>query len=367
MKHFLNKISVIFVVATTMIISYQASANELRLSKLEALKQGFKPVKKSQGRTAPTSPFQPHSLPWPVQFFDNKHTIGNSMPEYQNYSDEAYYHEGFDLRVGAQGEVKAPADGLLQGGYYTYVTDPQTGEDQKFSKPITEGGDDLYFEITIRLTDGTQFEFHHINPNKLPKNIYDMVLAGGGQIAKGATIGYASIWPMSRIDSRYDHIHYNLISASGAYLNAEYFSEVIEDKKAPVIKNIFAIYADKKVEVLKQKLEKVPQELIVSTYDMKGTNIYPLPPVLIQASWNQSEKAGWDFTQFLLNPLGKFPDIRELYARNLRLDDGRRFSTEGNYSQTEFLFRLKLPATATLPITLTIKDVNGNSTETILN
>ncbi|MBC7466901.1 MAG: hypothetical protein H7256_13010 [Bdellovibrio sp.] len=342
-------------------------ANELHLTQEQALQMGFKKSNIIRQNSLQGLDLPAHALPWPVQFVDSKHTIGNSMPEYQNYGDEAYYHEGSDLRVSPKGEVKAPADGFLQANYYSYVTDQQTGQDQKYTKPISEGGDDLYFEVTIKTTEGFQFEFHHVNAQTLPKNIYDLAIQGGGPITKGQTIGFASLWPMSRMGARYDHIHYNLISPSGVYMNTEYYSQELGDQSAPIVKNIFAIYKNKKIEVLNQKLGSVPNELVISAYDMKGTNVYPLPPTLVEASWGSDNKIGWNFTQNLLTPAGTFPDLREVYARNLRLDDGRSFTTLGDYDSTLFLFRLKLPATATLPITLTIQDATGNQTKIILN
>lgn len=352
----------------SLITSYSfVFANELHLTKQQALQMGFTKSNFVRQNPRGTADLPAHALSWPVQFVDSKHTIGNSMPEYQNYGDEAYYHEGADLRVSPKGEVKAPVDGFLQADYYSYVTDQQTGQDQKYTKPITAGGDDLYFEVTIKTADGFQFEFHHVNAQSLPKNIYDLAVQGGGPITRGQTIGFASLWPTSRMGARYDHIHYNLISPTGVYMNTEYYSQELGDTSSPVVKNIFAIYKNKKTEVVNQKLESIPSELIISTYDMKATNIYPLPPTLIEASWGADNKVGWNFTQTFMTSSGTYPDIREVYARNLRLDDGRSFTTLGDYDSTLFLFRLKLPATATLPITLTVQDVSGNQTKIILN
>lgn len=346
-------------------ISY-STATELHMSRNEALGKGFKPTKIV--RSAPqTQDLAKNSLPWPVKFIDSKHTIGNSMPEYQNYSNEAYYHEGADLRLTRSGQVIAPIDGFLQGDYYTYVTDPNTGEDKKFTKPITDGGDDLYFEITIKTAEGFLFEFHHTDPNSLPKNIYDLVLRGGGDIRKGDVIGFAAQWPNSRFGERYDHIHYNLISPEGVYMNPEFYSLALNDTTAPVIKNIFAIYKDKKIEVVDRKLNSLPSELIVSALDMKGENIYPLPPVSVEAVWNNVLKTGWDFAQRLLTSAGTFPDIREVYARNLKLSDGRSFTTKGDYTNTVFLFRLKLPANASSPLSINVKDSSNNITTVLLN
>lgn len=346
-------------------------ATELRLTRAQALAQGFKPHQILKTSPVTHLDLAPHSLAWPVKFIDTRHTIGNSMPEYQNYSNEAYYHEGADLRLPQAGSVVAPVDGFIQGDYYTYVTDPNTGEDKKFTKPITDGGDALYFEITLKTTDDFLLEFHHVNPNSLPKAIYELVLRGGGNIRRGEVLGTAAIWPNSRFGERYDHIHYNLISPNAVYLNPEYYSHALVDASSPVIKNIFAIYKNKKIEVLNQKLNGLPTELIVSAFDIKGENIYPLPPTLVEATWSvlgsESKKIGWDFTQRLLNSLGLFPDIREVYARNLKLSDGRSFTTKGDYSNTVFLFRLKIPPTATSPITLKVSDSSGNEKIIILD
>lgn len=358
MKQILRK----FILTSVILTSTFAVADELHLTKQQALKLGYQATQLAAPTRSRTTELTAHSLPWPVQFVDAKHTIGNSMAEYQNYAGEAYYHEGSDLRVSPKGAVVAPVDGFLQGDYYSYVTDPNTGEDTKYTKPISEGGEDLYFELTIRTEDGYQFELHHVNAKTLPKNIHDLAVKGGGQVKQGETIGYASLWPMNRLGARYDHIHYNLISPTGVYLNHEYYSADLPDASAPVIKKIFAIYPNQKVEVLNHKLSSVPQEIVVSTYDMKGANMYQLPPTFIELSWNQIEKVGWDFTRFLLTSLGKYPDLRDVYASRLVLSDGRQFSTLGDYNDTEFLLRLKVPSSATLPFTLTVKDVSGNQT-----
>lgn len=350
-------------------------ASELILSKAEALNQGFKKtiskthsIERSFKRAKkPTSELTKNSLPWPVEFIDQQHTIGNSMVEYQNYSNEAYFHGGDDLRVTSAAEVKAPIDGFLEGHYYTYVTDPNTGQLTKYSKPMSEGGDDLYFEISIQTSNHYSFEFHHVNPKTLPQPIYDMILNGGGSIHQGDLIGYTSTWPVVRYGDSYHHIHYNIISSTGVNLNPEYYSHELTDTTAPEINHIFAIYRDKKIEVLNQKLSAVPEEIILESTDKKGNNIYPLPPVFIEARWNENNKSGWDFTQNLFSNSKQFPDIRNVYATNLRLSDGRTFSTEGNYNNVQFLFRLKIPPTAIGPITLTVKDVSGNTKTRVLN
>jgi len=331
MKHISTKLFFLL-----FILTLNTLANELHLSQEQALQFGFKPTQISKRQTRFVSELPAHSLVWPVMFVDNQHTIGNSMLEYQNYGDEAYYHEGSDLRVGLKGEVKAPVDGFLQGDYYSYVTDPNTGQDQKYTKPITDGGEDLYFEITIKNAQGFQFEFHHINAKTLPEKIYNLAVNGGGAIQHGETLGFASVWPVSRMGARYDHIHYNIISPEGVYMNAEYFSQGFNDTSAPVVKNIFAIYPNKKVEVVNHKLQAVPSELVISTYDMNATSVYQMPPTRVVVSWSESGQAGWDFTKFLLTAGGTFPDLREVYARDLKLDDGRQFSTYGNNNGTEF-------------------------------
>jgi hypothetical protein len=341
-------------------------ANEQYMTRAQALAKGYRPrfrvTNEFSGRMLPA-----HSLKWPVQFVDANHTIGNSMPEYQNYDTEAYYHGGSDLRVAKQGEVTAPVDGFLQGDYYSYVTDPDTGQDQKFTKPVISVSDDLYFEITITTADHFRLELHHVDSRTVPATILKMIMDGGGPVHQGEVVGKASLWPIMRLGARYDHIHYNLISPEGILMNPEFFSSDILDTSAPVVKNIYAVYGTKKMEVLGQKLQGLPTELIISTYDLKASNMYQLPPTFIEAKWNEFGKVGWDFTQFLVNSLGSFPDLREVYARNVRLNDGRVVSTSGDYDSTEFLFRLKIPVTATLPIMITVKDVSGNATQVQLN
>lgn len=347
----------ILVFLSLLTIALTSLSTELRMTRKQAQKFGFK-SKQARIFDVPIS-WPAEKLPWPVEFVDTRHTIGNSMPQYQNYGSEAYYHAGADLRVARSKQITAPIDGFLQGGYYTYVTDQNTGEDKKFTKPITDGGDELYFELTVKTTDGYQLEFHHVDPLSLPKGIYELVLRGGGNVIQGEVLGSTAVWPVSRFGERYDHIHYNIISPGGVYMNPEYYSKFLPDTSAPIIKNIFAVYKDKKVEVLNRRLQGMPLELIVSAIDMKGENIYQLPPVQVEA-FTESQKVGWNFTQLLVNAAGKFPDIREVFARNLKLADGRSFTTRGDYSNTVFLYRLKTASLNRGPITLSIKDVHGN-------
>ncbi len=340
-----------------------ASATELKMSRAKALALGFKPARTNEAFL--TSELPKNGLPWPVTFIDSRHTIGNSAPEYQNYGSEAYYHSGADLRVSPAREVVAPVSGFLQGFYYTYTTDV-TGQDKKYTKPYSEGGDSLYFEINIQTDQGYQLELHHVNPENLPKNIVELIVRGGGRIEAGEVVGFTAIWPMSRAGTRYDHIHYNIKTPAGVSMNPEYFSHALEDRTAPVIKNIYAVYKDKTVEVLNQKLTDTPLEIIVSAFDMKGENIYPLPPVLTEAAWD-GKKSFWDFTKYILNKDGGFPDIREVYARNVRLSSGKTVTTRGDYNNTIFLFRLKTPAGAGGPVTITVKDASDNTTQVQLN
>ena len=107
-------------------------------------------------------------------------------------------------------------------------------------------------------------------------------------------------------------------------------------------------------------LEAIAAALEFAADALKGENIYPLPPVSVSAEWSENKKVGWEFSQVLLNAVGKFPDIREVFARNLKLTDGRTFTTKGDYTNTVFLFRLKIAPNAKGPVLLTVRDSSAN-------
>lgn len=342
-------------------------ASELRMNREQALRKGFLPQKRFSNFVQPVQMIAKNSLPWPVEFYSETQTIGNSTPEFQNYGGESYFHSGSDLRVQKESQVFAPVTGFLKANYYTYVTNPQTGEDTKFTKPISEGGDSLYFEVTIETTDGYRFELHHVNPKSLPDPIRKIALAGGGFVDNGTIVGRAAVWPIYRFDERYDHVHYNIIDPRGIYLNPEFASHEISDDQPPQILNIYAVVNGQTTEIKTDQLRGgKPTELIISALDYKGKNIYPLPPVSVEVLWGDHQKSGWDFSMLLADASGFFPDIRKVYARNVRLTDGRRISTSGDYENTLFLYKVVLPSEAKSPYVIQIKDSVGNIKQRVL-
>ena len=180
-------------------LTLSSFADESRMTKEQAFKLGYRPVKQSiQKRQAEPIPFAKHSIPWPVPFQDDAHTIGNSMSQYQEYGDgEPYWHGGDDLRTARKSWLTTPVSGTLSGGHYTYITNAD-GSMVEQMKPWPRTGPTLYFEISVTTTDGYRFQFHHVDRDTLTPEVLKLLNAGGGQISAGSRIGQVVDWPTEK-------------------------------------------------------------------------------------------------------------------------------------------------------------------------
>ena len=354
-----------FVLGLALILSSisPVSADELLLSPAEFGRQGYTPVSTVKRAPLQTPSYAAHSLAWPVPFEDAHHTIGNVMTQFQDYGGGAYYHGGDDLRVQDSEWVTAPITGKLEAGHYGYNTNAD-GSNTKFWKGWPQTGDRMYFEVALIDSQGYRFELHHIDRGSLPTDIVAALDRGGATITTGTRLGRVVHWPNSDTDdTTYNHTHYNIVAADGTHLNPEHYSAMIGDKLAPEISQIYAVSSDgRAAEFGDGRLSARPDELVVVASDKLGENIYTHTPSYSRVIFDSGEEQTWDFRERLATPDGKFPPIWEFLRESLTLGDGSVLRTQGDYSNRNFLLRLKLPAGAHGRFHVEVGDSIGNIT-----
>jgi len=358
---------VAFVLATS------ASANERIVSREQALREGFRPVQSPgsvwlvnppNGRLTALSEQRHeepqivgHALPWPVDFQDSAHTLGNAMVQFQPFGDP-YFHGGCDLRVRAGADIRAPISGKIEAGHYTYSTNAD-GSLQKYWAPWPKEGDPMYFEVAVVGDNGIRFEFHHVNSETLPEQILRLLNLGNGAVSAGTVIGHVIAWP----DGEYHHTHYNVILPNGVRLNPEFVSKPLPDHLPPEILGAFAIASNGETKLFGDgHFVVTPAEFVVAVIDRQDDNIYEHPPALVTLRFGAGEtQTLWDFRERLISNQGTFPELWEFFKETLVSPDGRSISTEGGYGMGQSLIRIKLPEDASGPFTIEISDIAGNT------
>ncbi|HPI39756.1 MAG TPA: hypothetical protein PLJ21_03075 [Pseudobdellovibrionaceae bacterium] len=296
-----------------------------------------------------------HSLPWPVQFQDEQHSVANTMIQYQPFGTP-YFHGGCDLRVKKNEKVYSPVAGKIEAGHYSYTTNAD-GHLIKYFKPWPQKGSALYFEVAVTTESGLRYEFHHMNRERLTEEIFQLLNRGGGPIPAGTLLGETITWP----DGVYHHIHYNIILPSGARANPEYFSTLIPDQLPPYIEGAFAIFKNNKVQNFdKGVFQELPKEFVIAVKDKYDHSIYEHPISLARLTFLNGIQTEWDFRQFLINDLGQPPSLWDFFLDYLKTPDGITLSTSGGYGTGLSLIRLKIPSAALGKFQIKLEDMSGN-------
>lgn len=318
-------------------------------------------LKLSPGRLSAPAVAAP--LPWPVKFEDPKHSMGNVMAQYQEYSDNRpYFHGGCDLRTKAGEEIRTPVAGKLAAGHYGYEVNAD-GSLQKDYAEWPAKGDRMYFELSVTADDGTRYEFHHVDRDALPAPIVEALNRGNARVEAGTLIGRVIYWSARGADgTNYHHTHYNVIREDGLHLNPESVSEPIADTTAPEIVDVLALRDNGKSVRVQEgtRLDFVPKEIIVATTDTKDDDVYVHMPVVTKLEFEDTKRKAWDFRYGLATVNELFPDIRKVFARAVKTPEGKTLTTEGNYGENFFLVRLAMPLEAQGPFTITVEDQAGN-------
>lgn len=340
MKPLLGSLTVLAI-----LLSLPSYADEDIRPRSELLSEGFEPVQHEPPRGAPTHPYAPHSLPWPVAFADADHTMGNVMAQFQPFDDPPYFHGGIDIRVVTSAPVQAPVSGWLEAGHYSYATRPD-GSMEKYWKPWPQTGNATYFEVAIVSAEGIRFELHHMNRSRLPADIVAKLNQGRTWIEAGTVLGYAVPFSYD-----YNHIHYNVVLPDGIRLNPEFLSPLVPDTEAP--------------HILASRVDLQAGEIVIATYDSLGRGPYQHPPTAGQLRFETSGlQSGWDFTEALVDGLGQFPNLPgHFHIDSLTFPNGETYATEGGYGDGISLIRLPIPTGARGAYRIEVRDAAGNRTE----
>ena len=334
-----------------------AHADERVGTRAQLLKEGYTPVRVDKLAKDPAFPYGAHSLPWPIEFQDATHTLGNIMAQYQPFG-KPYYHGGIDVRTRGGRSVHSPVEGKLEAGHYSYVTNDD-GSMDKMWKAWPQQGESTYFEVAVVTDDGFRFEFHHVNRSTLPGPIVDMLNAGGGRVKVGMELGSAITWQ----GEDYDHIHYNIVTPAGVRLNPEFESTLLLDTMKPEVSDVIALLpSGKSVAFGGGVFNEAPTEFNLAVQDHQDGNIYDHPPTVAQITFANGVTSGWDFHEKLLGSDGKFPPLWDFFVERMRTPDGRRLATTGGYGTGVSVVRLKVPAGAHGKFTIQIADQAGNAT-----
>lgn len=158
--------------------------------------------------------------PWPVSI----KSIGHTMASYQRYGglSEAYFHHGLDIRADAGSDVLASVGGRVVN-IENYMP-----------------GDDAYWEVAILDDEGFIWQYHHIERQSIPDNIFQ-AFKSQTAIAAGTKLGEVYYWSVVTFGERYHHIHLNILGKNKAYLNPFEFLEMLPDKSGPEISKLFLV------------------------------------------------------------------------------------------------------------------------------
>ena len=345
---------------TWLLLSTVSMANEPIHPRADILRRGYIEVPAAQARSAePALPFAAHSLPWPVAFKDARHSMGNTMAQFQPFGDP-YWHGGCDLRVARRAPITAPVAGWVEAGHYDYATRPD-GTLQKFWKAWPETGEATYFEVAIVTDEGCRFELHHVDRSSLTAPVLDALNRGGGRIAAGEPVGRAIAW----VGMDYDHVHYNIITPTDIRVNPEHASPLLPDTLAPrVLDAWMATAGSPTVHPFASGLPSVwgVHTFYLRVAEQKDSNIYVAPPALAELAFDSGEKTTWDFRERLMTELGIAPELLGFYARSIRTTEGQTLRTEGGYGTGPVIVRLPVPTGAKGAFKIRLADPAGNET-----
>jgi hypothetical protein len=362
-----------------LLLAQNVFADELILSQKTFRELGYLPVSQSPSPatqsssaalTARLASLQPATkLSWPVEFVDPAHTVAQNFFNFQMYDpSSAYFHGGCDLRANGHGNVRASDAGILEGGFYGYVAAPDGSLQKQWQAWNGHGRHDPYFELAVVRDDGVRFEYHHIDSEDLPANIIQALNQGNTRIQAGDVIGKVNAWAFA--EEEYSHIHYNMIRPDKVNVNPEYYSVSLPDHTAPKILGVYGIDANGTAHLLANSRGPTERwtEFVVATTDSHDGDAYVQTPPYVSISFAAGGNFTWDFRQALILPSGQFPKIWDVFEKSLYPVDTKTgkslppIETVGQYGTGEFLIRLPIKSTDSGPFTITVGDVEGNST-----
>lgn len=355
----------------------QAQAHRAIVNKEELQRWGFKPVQERVIRASkkPVIPYAKNSLEFPVELTKVENQFGAVMHQLQDYTKPDYFHAGVDIRTEPQQVIRTPVNGRIEAGYYAY-TDSEDGSTEKhflsLKDSLSQTGapkwGERYFEVAVIDESGYRFEFHHVDRKTLSENILQKILSGG-RVEKGEVVGFVIRWSGTNNGLEYHHLHYNIMSNEGLYINPFYVSKKISDQMPPVIRDIMVSTTPKheyesrcrerKYLTVGELEEEANGYLVIEALDYISGKHFPNPPAKIKVYYGKNQTFTWDFTQVLADQNLFLPDIRDLYLRWYCSTKGLSMIGTLNY---RFYVKVPIPPVFSGTAVIYLEDQVGNST-----
>lgn len=198
---------------------------------------------------------------WPVTLS----SIGHTMASYQRYSflNSAYFHHGLDIRAEAGSDVLSATPGKVIN-IENYVP-----------------GDGAYWEVAILDEEGFIWQYHHIDRESIPREIFEAYEAQL-PIQAGTKLGEVYFWPVVTFGERFHHIHLNVLGGGKVYLNPFEFLELLSDQVSPEISQIFLFQNGKKV--MGNSLSSGAYTIAAEVKDWILSEVFIVPPNEITVS-----------------------------------------------------------------------------------
>jgi hypothetical protein len=316
-------------------------------------------------------------LPFPIEFLLESDQLGAVIHQFQDWTTPAYFHAGLDIRALENQEIFSPVFGNLEAGYYSYV-DESDGRSTKYFLPLKDvlNGQkappwgELYFEVAVIDRNGYRFEMHHVDPKSLGPELTKKIL-NHEAVAPGEFLGRLIAWPRRLAGLDFHHLHYNIVSPQGVYLNPLALSEKVADLKPPEIVNVYATSNGRcgsSAPVLTPLSDNTPlptqKFIVIETLDKINDGRFPQTPAKISASFVGNKKFTWDFSQALLTEEGVLPNIGKMYL--YYLCDEKGFVQVASRS-LRFYIKIPVPENYKGPIHLKVSDQFENHTERIVS
>lgn len=367
-----------FLALLFLLVSSSLYADLKTASFLELSSWGFKPLSLVQNSLDLFYfEYPQNSLPFPVMLKEDNDPFGRTMQQFQDHTEPAYYHAGLDIRVSEGDAVTTPVSGRIEGGYYAY-TDSYDGSTQKHFLPLKDALEghgaplwgEYYFEVAVIDVYGHRFEFHHINPNTLPSTLKNKILNGGHVIA-GDFVGDVIKTTSKPLGMEYHHLHYNIVSAKGLYINPLYVSESVGDELPPHIESVYVATKSScgtdwpfLQEVADGAAAQQGDYLVVEAFDKIRDGKFVFPPTIVRAIFESTASVfEWNFTKALVTKEGVLPQMTELYLKNYCATFGESgLSTtlkksSGNYN---FFIKIPMPKNYKGVVQIEVEDIGGN-------
>lgn len=209
--------------------------------------------------------------PWP---FDPL-SIGHSNASYQFYGGEPYFHHGLDIRGPAGTAVVASAGGKIVN-IENYVP-----------------GNPAYWEVAVLDEQGYLWQYHHVDRNSIPENIWDS-WRRGGSVEAGTKLGEIYRWSVYSYGERYDHVHLNVLGENGVFLSPFLFLDRLPDTKGPVFVNAGVMKNGRAIDASSVSGK---YSLYATIHDLIMHEKYVVPPHRIEIAIDGGPtEVVWDFS-----------------------------------------------------------------------